>query len=189
MKFKAAILENINEPLLIDEIENDLLSEGQVLVKILQTGACRSQIFEMEGQRGIDKYLPHLLGHEASGKVIKLGPKNVKVEMTNQIIGVTNEQVDLEVNNGSSSGSEEGETVGKEGKYERKTLKRQKTANIAKELTKTMSCWRTVGCGGLVMLLSMLLISILQFVIIKELLLILTSVKSSNFSAEPGSPF
>ena len=28
--------------------------------------------------------------------------------MTNQIIGVTNEQVDLEVNNGSSSGSEEG---------------------------------------------------------------------------------
>ena len=57
------------------------------------------------------------------------------------------------------------ETVEKEGKYERKTLERQKTANIAKEVTKTMSCWRTVGCGGLVIILSMLLISILQFVI------------------------
>ena len=72
MKFKAAILNKINEPLLIDEIENDLLSEGQVLIKILQTGVCRSQVFEMEGQRGLDKYLPHLLGHEAIAEVVEV---------------------------------------------------------------------------------------------------------------------
>ena len=74
MKFKAAILENINQPLLIDEIENDMLTEGQVLIKILQTGVCRSQVFEMEGQRGLDKYLPHLLGHEGCATVITVGP-------------------------------------------------------------------------------------------------------------------
>ena len=86
MKFKAAILENINKPLLIDEIENDSLSEGQVLVKILQTGACRSQIFEMEGKRGIDKYLPHLLGHEAIGIVIDLGEKVTKVKEGDYVV-------------------------------------------------------------------------------------------------------
>ena len=86
MKFKAAILENIKKPLVIDEIENDSLSEGQVLVKILQTGACRSQIFEMEGQRGIDKYLPHLLGHEAIGIVIDLGKNVTKVNEGDYVV-------------------------------------------------------------------------------------------------------
>ena len=86
MKFRAAILKNINEPLLIDEIENDLLFEGQVLIKILQTGVCRSQLFEMEGQRGLDKYLPHLLGHEAIGIVKDLGDKVTKVKEGDYVV-------------------------------------------------------------------------------------------------------
>ena len=32
---------------------------------------------EIEGKRGKDKWLPHLLGHEAYGKVIDIG-SNVK---------------------------------------------------------------------------------------------------------------
>ena len=86
MKFKAAILKNINEPLIIDEIENESLSEGQVLIKILQTGVCRSQVFEMEGQRGLDKYLPHLLGHEAIGVVVDLGEKVTKIKEGDYVV-------------------------------------------------------------------------------------------------------
>jgi len=86
MKFKAAILKNINEPLIIDEIENESLSEGQVLIKILQTGVCRSQVFEMEGQRGLDKYLPHLLGHEAIGVVVDHGEKVTKVKEGDYVV-------------------------------------------------------------------------------------------------------
>jgi len=73
MKFKAAILEFTKKPLVIDYIENNDLEYGQVLVKINQTGVCRSQIFEMDGERGVDKWLPHLLGHEAVGRVVQIG--------------------------------------------------------------------------------------------------------------------
>ena len=72
MKFKAAILVELNHPLEIDTISCKPLKKGQVLVKVINSGICRSQLFEIDGQRGFDKYLPHLLGHEALGKVIDL---------------------------------------------------------------------------------------------------------------------
>ena len=47
MKFKAAILVECKKPLVIDFIENNKLKSGQVLIKILKSGICRSQIFEI----------------------------------------------------------------------------------------------------------------------------------------------
>ena len=57
-----------------------LLKKGQVLVKINFAGICRSQIMEIEGKRGKDKWLPHMLGHEGSGEVVNVGPKVKKVK-------------------------------------------------------------------------------------------------------------
>jgi S-(hydroxymethyl)glutathione dehydrogenase/alcohol dehydrogenase len=72
---KAAILAELNQPLIIDEVElPDCLDYGQVLVKIAFTGICGSQIGEIQGRKGPDNYLPHLLGHEASGTVAATGP-------------------------------------------------------------------------------------------------------------------
>ncbi|MBN2052417.1 zinc-binding dehydrogenase [Candidatus Woesearchaeota archaeon] len=72
---KAAILTELNKPLVIDEIEvPDVLEYGQVLVKIHYSGICGSQINEILGAKGPDKYLPHLLGHEGGGVVEKIGP-------------------------------------------------------------------------------------------------------------------
>ena len=72
---KAAILHEQNKPLVVDEVFlPEKLYYGQVLVKINYSGICGSQIGEMYGKKGVDKFLPHLLGHEASGKVIELGP-------------------------------------------------------------------------------------------------------------------
>lgn len=72
---KAAILVNQRTPLLIDEISlPESLCVGQVLVKIHFSGICGSQLGEIDGVKGEDKYLPHLLGHEASGEVIEVGP-------------------------------------------------------------------------------------------------------------------
>jgi len=74
-KFKAAILVELKKPLIIDEIclpEN--LEPGQVLVKIHFSGICGSQLGEIDGVKGFDNYLPHLLGHEGSGTVIEVGP-------------------------------------------------------------------------------------------------------------------
>lgn len=78
---KAAILVEQRKPLVIDEVElPQTLEVGQVLVKIHYSGICGSQLGEIDGAKGEDKFLPHLLGHEASGTVIEigLGVKHVK---------------------------------------------------------------------------------------------------------------
>jgi len=80
-KMKAAILVEQRKPLVIDEIElPTALDIGQVLVKIHYSGICGSQLGEIDGAKGPDAYLPHLLGHEASGTVIAIGSgvKHVK---------------------------------------------------------------------------------------------------------------
>jgi len=71
---KAAILVEINKPLVVDEIQySNELEYGQVLVKILYSGICGAQINEINASKGPDKFLPHLLGHEGSGIVLKTG--------------------------------------------------------------------------------------------------------------------
>jgi S-(hydroxymethyl)glutathione dehydrogenase/alcohol dehydrogenase len=77
----AAILANLNQPLVVDEIElPGQLSFGQVLVRIQYSTICGSQLGEIDGVKGEDPYLPHLLGHEGSGIVAGVGPgvKSVK---------------------------------------------------------------------------------------------------------------
>lgn len=72
---KAAILVEQRKPLIIDEIElPSQLEVGQVLVRVHYSGICGSQIGEIDGAKGEDRFLPHLLGHEASGTVIDIGP-------------------------------------------------------------------------------------------------------------------
>lgn len=78
---KAAILVEQNKPLVVAEVElPEELSFGQVLVEVHYSGICGSQINEIEGAKGPDKFLPHLLGHEGSGTVLDIGPgvKTVK---------------------------------------------------------------------------------------------------------------
>jgi S-(hydroxymethyl)glutathione dehydrogenase/alcohol dehydrogenase len=68
---KAAVLWKTGEPLVVEDgIEIPKLQSGQVLVKMAFSGVCRSQLMEVMGHRGEDKYLPHLLGHEGCGEVI-----------------------------------------------------------------------------------------------------------------------
>jgi S-(hydroxymethyl)glutathione dehydrogenase / alcohol dehydrogenase len=72
---RAAILVAQHAPLVIDEIElPDRLHAGQVLVRIHYSGICGSQLGEIDGVKGPDAYLPHLLGHEAGATVVEVGP-------------------------------------------------------------------------------------------------------------------
>ncbi|MDR3640125.1 MAG: zinc-binding dehydrogenase [Humidesulfovibrio sp.] len=72
---KAAILVEQNRPLVLAEVGlPESLECGQVLVKVLYSGICGSQLGEISGVKGPDKYLPHLLGHEASAEVLDVGP-------------------------------------------------------------------------------------------------------------------
>ena len=78
---KAAILVEQRKPLEVAEIKLPKeLAFGQVLVKIHYSGICGAQINEIDGAKGPDKFLPHLLGHEGSATVLEVGPgvKTVK---------------------------------------------------------------------------------------------------------------
>ena len=64
------MLKEIKNPLEIQELIIPKIREKQCLVKIMYSSVCKSQVMEINGGRGKDKYLPHLLGHEASGVII-----------------------------------------------------------------------------------------------------------------------
>jgi S-(hydroxymethyl)glutathione dehydrogenase/alcohol dehydrogenase len=73
-KIQAAVLVELNTPLQIVELDlPEKLSYGQVLVKVHYSGICGAQINEIDGAKGPDKFLPHLLGHEGSATVLEVG--------------------------------------------------------------------------------------------------------------------
>ena len=71
----AAILVTQKEKLIVDKIELPKeLKPGQVLVQIFMSIICSSQIGEIEGIKGVDKFLPHLMGHEGCGIILEIDP-------------------------------------------------------------------------------------------------------------------
>ena len=86
MKTSAAILVEQRQPLLIDEVELPALGYGQVLVQVRASRICGSQLGEIEGVKGPDKYLPHLLGHEAGGVVVETGPEVTHVKAGDRVV-------------------------------------------------------------------------------------------------------
>jgi S-(hydroxymethyl)glutathione dehydrogenase / alcohol dehydrogenase len=86
-KMKAAILVEQRKPLVIDEVElPEKLEYGQVLVKIFYTSICGAQINEYLGTKGPDKFLPHLLGHEASAIVEACGAGVTNVKPGDNVV-------------------------------------------------------------------------------------------------------
>jgi S-(hydroxymethyl)glutathione dehydrogenase/alcohol dehydrogenase len=86
-RMKAAVLRTPGQPLgLVADINIPEPQRGQVLVKLAFSGVCHSQIMEARGLRGHDPHLPHLLGHEGSGKVAAVGPDVSKVGVGDRVI-------------------------------------------------------------------------------------------------------
>ncbi len=87
LSFKAAVLFKNNTALKIISLKlKDNLKRGQILVKLKYSGICGKQIDEIEGIGGKDKFLPHCLGHEGSGIVLKTGPGVKKVRPKDKVI-------------------------------------------------------------------------------------------------------
>jgi len=83
---RAVILEKINGPLAIGEVTLPRVSTGQVLVKILVSGICGSQLQEIAGNKGNAKFVPHLLGHEGCGIVEDVGEGVTKVKKGDKVV-------------------------------------------------------------------------------------------------------
>jgi S-(hydroxymethyl)glutathione dehydrogenase/alcohol dehydrogenase len=83
---EAAILVQLGQPLVVDTLEMPPLQPGQVLVDLAYSGVCHTQLLEVRGYRGPDRFLPHLLGHEGSGRVRAAGAGVVKVKPGDAVI-------------------------------------------------------------------------------------------------------
>jgi len=84
---RAAILVSQGKPLVIDDVALPVsLDYGQVLIRVFYSGICGSQIGEIDGVKGDDPYLPHLLGHEGSGEVVETGPGVAHVEPGDRVV-------------------------------------------------------------------------------------------------------
>lgn len=86
MKTKAAILVEQRRPLELAEVSLPALGYGQVLVEIKATRICGSQLGEIDGVKGPDRFLPHLLGHEAGGIVLEVGPEVSHVKPGDRVV-------------------------------------------------------------------------------------------------------
>jgi S-(hydroxymethyl)glutathione dehydrogenase/alcohol dehydrogenase len=62
------------------------LEFGQVFVDVHYSGICGAQINEIDAAKGPDKFLPHLLGHEGSGVVQKIGPGVTTVKEGDHVV-------------------------------------------------------------------------------------------------------
>jgi Zn-dependent alcohol dehydrogenase len=70
MKTRAAIQLEVNGPLVVDEVELPEPDDEQVIVKLFASGICHSQLHQMHNPALVR---PLLLGHEATGVVVKKG--------------------------------------------------------------------------------------------------------------------
>src|SRR5262245_26455641 len=80
MKMRAAVIRETmkprpykdSKPFAIEEVELEPPGEGEVLVRIKAAGLCHSDLSTVNGDR--PRPMPMVLGHEAAGEVVELGP-------------------------------------------------------------------------------------------------------------------
>jgi aryl-alcohol dehydrogenase len=78
MKIKAAVVREAQGPFVIDEIELDEPRPDEVLVRIVSTGLCHTDLVARMGF--LPMPLPAVLGHEGAGIVEKVGSLVTKVK-------------------------------------------------------------------------------------------------------------
>ncbi len=83
---QAAVLVEPGQPLALWELTPPALRPGQVLVDLVYSGVCHTQVLEARGRRGPDRWLPHCLGHEGVGVVSDVGPEVTKVRPGDRVV-------------------------------------------------------------------------------------------------------
>ncbi len=70
---KAAVLFEYGAPLQIVQVDVPEVEEGGILVKVELAGICGTDIHMQEGTLGIKSPLRCIMGHEAVGRIVRLG--------------------------------------------------------------------------------------------------------------------
>jgi S-(hydroxymethyl)glutathione dehydrogenase/alcohol dehydrogenase len=84
MRIKAAVLYGANQPFKVEELELDPPGPGEVLVKMVATGVCHSDLHVVTGD--LQRPFPVVLGHEGAGIIEALGPGVTAVAVGDHVV-------------------------------------------------------------------------------------------------------
>lgn len=84
MKFRAAVLNKVNEPMTLDTLDMAPLAPSDVLVKIKASGLCHTDLEVIQGSLAYP--LPIVLGHEGAGVVEAVGADVTQVKPGDHVI-------------------------------------------------------------------------------------------------------
>ncbi|WP_304165434.1 alcohol dehydrogenase AdhP [Lonsdalea britannica] len=70
---KAAVAKAFGQPLVIEQVPVPEVGPGQILVKIVATGVCHTDLHAVEGDWPVKPNPPFIPGHEGVGHVVKIG--------------------------------------------------------------------------------------------------------------------
>jgi propanol-preferring alcohol dehydrogenase len=72
-KMKAAVVHTFGQPLVIEEVDIPAVPPGQVLVRIVASGVCHTDLHAADGDWPVKPSLPFIPGHEGVGFVAAVG--------------------------------------------------------------------------------------------------------------------
>jgi S-(hydroxymethyl)glutathione dehydrogenase/alcohol dehydrogenase len=84
VSIKAAILEQVNTPLTVEEVRLEGPRRGEVLVKLAASGVCHSDWHVVSG--GTPHPLPVILGHEGAGMAVEVGEGVERVKVGDHVV-------------------------------------------------------------------------------------------------------
>ena len=71
---KAAVVHGFRKPLEIEEVPVPTPGPGEVLVKVIATGVCHTDLHAADGDWPVKPQPPFIPGHEGAGTVAAVGP-------------------------------------------------------------------------------------------------------------------
>ena len=99
MKFQAAVLREVGQPMSIETVEAGPLAPDDVLVRVHASGLCHTDLEVIEGSLAYP--LPIVLGHEGAGVVERVGAAGVEQSMEAELRGLRGEKI-RQLDTGSS---------------------------------------------------------------------------------------
>jgi alcohol dehydrogenase, propanol-preferring len=84
---KAAVAHQFGKPLRLEDVPVPRPGPGQVLVRVVASGVCHTDLHAMGGDWPIKPKLPFIPGHEAAGHVAAIGP-DVRLLKEGERVGV-----------------------------------------------------------------------------------------------------
>jgi propanol-preferring alcohol dehydrogenase len=82
---KAAVVRAFNQPLVIEDVPIPRPGPGEVLVRVIASGVCHTDLHAADGDWPVKPALPFIPGHEAVGDVVEFGREVTGLELGDRV--------------------------------------------------------------------------------------------------------